>query len=190
MGSAVQWLTVIRQTDDAHGTTPGEPESCDETQCVAEYTGRGRDTARAMSQENVDILRRNLEAAAVEGMRVDGRDDQAVDRVIQVFHPEVEFREDPKFPEGSVYKGRDDLRAYFKRFSGEFDRFWWEAEHILDANDDQVLLLIRVRGRGKGSGAEFDIRGGWLFTLREASVVRVDAYLDRREALEAAGLSE
>jgi ketosteroid isomerase-like protein len=143
-----------------------------------------------MSQENVEVLRRNLEAAAVEGMRVDGLDDRAVDRVIQVFDPAVEFREDPKFPEGSVYHGRDALRAYFKRFPGEFDRFWWEAEDLLDAGDDRVLVLVRVRGRGKGSGAEFDIRGGWLFTMGEGTAVRVDAYLDRREALEAAGLSE
>jgi hypothetical protein len=90
-----------------------------------------------MSQENVDIMRRNLEAAAVAGMRIDGLDDRALERVVQVLHPEVEFREDPKFPEGSVFHGREAVRDYFQRFS-----------------------------------------------------VRVDAYLDRREALEAAGLSE
>src|SRR5262245_57942518 len=63
---------------------------------------RARDTARAMSQENVEVVRRNLEAAAVAGMRLDGLDDQARDRYMQAFHPEVEFREDPKFPEGVV----------------------------------------------------------------------------------------
>jgi ketosteroid isomerase-like protein len=142
-----------------------------------------------MSQENVEILRRYL-ATADSGMGVDALDDQALDRVMQVFHPEVEFREDPKFPEGSVYRGRDALRAYFKRFSGEFDPFWWQAEDILDAGDEQVLVLVRVRGRGKGSGADFDTRGGWLFTMAEGSAIRVAAYLDRREALEAAGLAE
>jgi ketosteroid isomerase-like protein len=142
-----------------------------------------------MSQENVDGLRSHIGAASTVGMRIDILDDQAIDRVMQVFHPEVEFREDPKFPEGSIYRGRDALRAYFKRFSSEFDRFWWEAEDVLDAGDDRVLVLIRVRGRGKGSGAEFDIRGGWLFTMGDGTAVRVNAYLDRREALEAAGLS-
>jgi ketosteroid isomerase-like protein len=137
-----------------------------------------------MSEENVEVLRGYL------GMRIDALDDQALDGVMQVFHPEVEFREDPKFPEASIYRGRDALRAYAKRFSGELDAFSWEAEDILDAGDDQVLVLLRVRGRGKGSGADFDTRAGWLFTLTEARVVRVDAYLDRREALEAAGLPE
>jgi ketosteroid isomerase-like protein len=143
-----------------------------------------------MAEESVDVLRSHLEAASTTGMRVDGLDDRAIDRVIQAFHPEVEFREDPKFPEGSVYRGREALRGYFERFSSEFDRFWWEAEDLLDAGDDRVLVLVRVRGRGKSSGAEFDIRGGWLFAMREGAAVRVDAYLDRREALEAAGLSE
>jgi ketosteroid isomerase-like protein len=140
-----------------------------------------------MSEENVEVLRRYL------GTRIDALDEQALDRVMQVFHPAVEFREDPKFPEAGVYRGHDALRAYARQFSGEFDAFSWEAEDILDAGDDQVLVLLRVRGRGKGSGADVDIRGGWLFTLTEATearVVRVDAYLDRRDALEAAGLRE
>ena len=137
-----------------------------------------------MSRENVEVLRGYL------GMRIDALDDRALDRVMQVFHPEVEFREDPKFPEARVYRGRDTLRAYARRFSAELDAFSWEVEDILDADDDQVLVLLRVRGRGKGSGAEFDTRAGWVLTLTEARVVRVDAYLDRREALEAAGLRE
>jgi ketosteroid isomerase-like protein len=143
-----------------------------------------------MSQGNVDILRRDLEAAAVEGMKVNGLDHEAVGRLVQVLHPEVEFREDPTFPEGGVYHGRDAVRDYFKRFSGEFEPFWWEAEELVDADRNRVLALIRVRGRGKGSGAEFDTRGGWLFTFSGGKAVRVDAYLDRREAFEAAGLSE
>jgi ketosteroid isomerase-like protein len=137
-----------------------------------------------MSQENVEVLRRYL------GTRIDALDDHALDRVMQVFHPDVEFREDPKFPEASVYRGRDTVRAYAKRFSVEWDAFSWEAEDILDAGDDQVLALLRIRGRGRSSGADFDIQAGWLFTLTEARVVRVDAYLDRRAALEAAGLRE
>jgi ketosteroid isomerase-like protein len=87
---------------------------------------------------------------------------------------------------GSVYHGSDALRAYFKQFSGEFEPFGWEAEEVLDAGEDRVLLLIRVRGRGKTSGAEFETRGGWLLTVRGGTAFQVDAYLERREALEAA----
>ena len=137
-----------------------------------------------MSQENVEALSRAF------GRRVDALDDQALDRVLEVFDPEAEFREDPTLPEAGAYRGHAAIRAYAKRFSAVFDAFSWEAEELLDAGDDQVLLLLRVRGQGKGSGAEVDIHAGWLFTLTEARVVRVDAYLNRREAFEAAGLTE
>jgi ketosteroid isomerase-like protein len=137
-----------------------------------------------MSQGNVEVVRRYL------GTRIDALDDGALDRVMQGFHPDVEFREDPRFPEAGVYRGRDAIRAYAKRFSGEFEAFSWETEDFLDAGDDQVLVLLRVRGRGKDSGADFDTPAGWLLTLTEARVTRVDAYLDRRDALEAAGLRE
>jgi len=140
-----------------------------------------------MSEGNVEVLRPYF------GRRIDALDEEALDRVMQVFHPEVEFHEDPKFPEAGVYRGHDAIRAYARQFSSEFDAFSWEGEDIRDAGNDQVLVFLRVRGRGKGSGADVDIRAGWLFTLTraaEAKVVRVDAYLDRRDALEAAGLSE
>ena len=96
----------------------------------------------------------------------------------------------PKLPVGSVYHGSDALRAYFERFSGELEPSWWETEEVLDAGEDRVLLLIRVRGRGKSSGAKVDSRGGWLLTVRGGMAVRVDAYLERREALEAAWLRQ
>jgi ketosteroid isomerase-like protein len=89
---------------------------------------------------------------------------------------------------GSVYHGSDALRAYFKPFSREFEPSWCEAEEVLDAGEDRVLLLTRVRGRGKTSGGKVDSRGGWLLTVRGGGAVRVDAYLERREALEAAWL--
>jgi ketosteroid isomerase-like protein len=143
-----------------------------------------------MSRENVETVRRYVAAAGSDRMEFDVLDDEALDLAMQVVHPEVEFHEDPKFPEASIYRGRDALRAYFKQFSGEFDRFLWEAEDLLDAGDDQVLVLIHVHGRGKGSGADFDTRAAWLFTMKEDRAVRVDAYLDRSDALEAAGLRE
>jgi ketosteroid isomerase-like protein len=117
-----------------------------------------------MSQENVEVLSRAF------GRRVDALDDEALARVMEVFDPEAEFREDPKFPEAGVYRRHAAIRAHARRFSDEFDAFSWEAEEMLDAGHDQVLLLLRVRGRGKGSGAEVDIHGAWLFTLTDARV--------------------
>ncbi len=52
------------------------------------------------------------------------------------------------------------------------------------------ILLFHIHGRGKGSGAVFEARPGWVQTIRDGKVVRIEAYLDRGEALAAVGLSE
>jgi hypothetical protein len=50
---------------------------------------------------------------------------------------------------------------------------------------------VEQKMRGKGSGIEIDAPPyGWVFTFRGGRVMRVAMYLERREALEAAGLSE
>jgi hypothetical protein len=43
------------------------------------------------------------------------------------------------------------------------------------------------RGR---DGIEVQARGVWVWTIRDRSIVRVCLYQERKEALEAAGLSE
>jgi ketosteroid isomerase-like protein len=53
-----------------------------------------------------------------------------------------------------------------------------------------VLVLVRLRGIGTGSGIEVEAPIAHLLTLRDGQVVRVASYIDRRKALEAAGLRE
>jgi len=38
----------------------------------------------------------------------------------------VEHREDPAFPEATVYRRRDSVLAQFRAFSEAFDRYWLE----------------------------------------------------------------
>ena len=70
----------------------------------------------------------------------------------------------------------------FGELHAETGRFW--------EKDDSVLVFLRVTGRGATSGAEFEIRIGHLWTVRDGVVVRGEGYGDRDEALEAAGLRE
>ena len=49
---------------------------------------------------------------------------------------------------------------------------------------------VSQQNRGKGSGAEAESSAGWVVDIREGKALRVTEYLDRNEALEAAGLTE
>ena len=82
------------------------------------------------------------------------------------------------------------MLRYFTDFVSQFEHFMLAVEDLVASGADNVLACLHIHGRGKGSSAEFDVRAGWIFTVREGEVVRIKAYLDRAEALEAVGLSE
>ena len=109
---------------------------------------------------------------------------------VQGLAAEVEFEEDPRFPEARTYRGRDDVLRYFTDFVSQFESFKITVDDLVACTADDVLACLHIHGRGKGSSAEFDVSAGWVYTVREGEVVRIKAYLDRAEALEAVGLSE
>jgi ketosteroid isomerase-like protein len=148
-----------------------------------------------MSKENVEIVWAALRTAAGRGQadpgtRIDALDPRAVEATVEFFDSEVEFEEDPRFPEADVFHGRAAVRAYFDQFTDQFQEFGFEVDDVLDAGADDVLVLLHLRGRGKVSGAEFDQRSAWLFSVRDGRAFRVRTYFDRTEALEAVGLPQ
>jgi ketosteroid isomerase-like protein len=70
-----------------------------------------------------------------------------------------------------------------------FEGFTAEATEIIDAGD-KVFVAISQRGGVHGSGTV--VEGLWwiVMTVREAVVVRSEAFVERAQALEAAGLRE
>jgi len=56
--------------------------------------------------------------------------------------------------------------------------------------DDQVIAVVNGALKGKGSGIDVTARLYTVVTLRGRLIWRAHDYLDLREALEAAGLSE
>jgi ketosteroid isomerase-like protein len=137
-----------------------------------------------MSEENVEIVWGVW--GVIDGRRVDVTEPDVPEGFVERLDPEVEFEEDPSFPEAGVYRGRSEVLRYFKNFTAQFEQFVFEVEDVMVVGGDGVLFCFRQTGRGKGSGAEFDFQSAWLFTVRDDRVVRIRSYLDRKEALEAA----
>jgi len=145
-----------------------------------------------MSREAVELAWQAFEKAS-RVMEPSCRERDALDRetievVFDSFDPQIELREDPRFPEAGTFKGREAVRRYFEQFTESFDEFTFEAVDFLDLGDDRVLFLFRLRTRGKGSGARVEAHPGWIYTIRNGKTVRIEAYLDQGEALAAAGL--
>jgi ketosteroid isomerase-like protein len=110
------------------------------------------------------------------------------DALARYASPDVEFREDPAFPEAGTYRGPDAFRTYSEGFYETFDDWTFEVEEWIDAGDGKVVGLAVASGRGKDSGVDVRQEAAWIFTVRDGKIVRMDAYLDRAAALRAAGV--
>jgi ketosteroid isomerase-like protein len=130
-----------------------------------------------MSQENVEVVRE-----AVDALNAGNHE-----RLFSVFHPEVEFR---SVAEQKVYRGLAGLVEYRQDVGATLDDFRTEEDRFLDGQRERVVHLYRVVARGFGSGAPVSQVMGAVHQLRDGKILRVDTYLDQRDALEAAGLQE
>jgi ketosteroid isomerase-like protein len=134
-----------------------------------------------MSQENVETIRRFYERW-IEG------DPSRFDALDQ----EIELHPDPAADwvgVDDIYRGHDGVRQYMAQVYEAFEDYRPEVEDLLDAGDKVITLAIE-HARGRGSGAMVEARRtAHVWTMRANKAVRLDLYLDRATALEAAGLS-
>ena len=133
-----------------------------------------------MSQENVEVVRRIYE----RWLRSDASLFDALD-------PDIELNPDPAADwvgVNDIYRGHDGVRSYLAQVYEAFDDYRPEVEELLDAGDKVITLAIE-HGRGRGSGATVEARHtAHVWTIRANKAIRLDLYLNREEALEAAGL--
>ena len=112
-----------------------------------------------------------------------------VDAMLAEIHPEVEWCVDSAIPGAvQVYRGHEGLRKYLAEAQEPFEEIRFELEDFIEAGENRVILVATIHVRGKLSGAESDLRGYELFTLRDGKLVRREVFFDRDEALRAAGL--
>ena len=110
------------------------------------------------------------------------------DEALDLYDPDIEL-DARHFPEGRTYRGREGVRKFFRTYAGTWESFEIEFEDFFDAGD-QVVVFARDHGIGRTSGVPVEFVYAQLITLRDGKVTRWQAFTDRDEALEAAGLSE
>jgi ketosteroid isomerase-like protein len=132
-----------------------------------------------MSAENVEVVRRMLDAF--------NRDDH--DAVVAAFDEGCEIEEPLEMPDSPAtgFRGHDGVRAWMGNLRGVAGaRF--EPRSFTPSGD---LLLCELASRGVGRGSELPIE--WMtfavLQLRNGKIAQVRVFLDREEALAAAGLS-
>ena len=111
--------------------------------------GLRRDTARAMSQENVEIVR---------GI-IDAHERGDAEAVFSKYDPEIEWHLSTVFARASefepVYYGHDGIRTFWRTWFSAWEKASFEYEEFIDAGDSVVTILSQ-HVRGRASGIELD----------------------------------
>jgi ketosteroid isomerase-like protein len=136
-----------------------------------------------MSQENVEIVR------AV----IDAWNSGEFEALVPYMAEGIEWLEVGglhETPAGGEVRGRDNVQSGFESLSEAWQSYRLEPEEVREAGQDRIFAVLREAARGRASGLEVSGRWGYVVTLQDRKLTRVEAYRDPEEAREAAGLSE
>jgi ketosteroid isomerase-like protein len=143
-----------------------------------------------MSEENVEIVRRMYEAVnSVDrtGGFVDP--EHVAPDLWNRLAPEFELHQRYDLPGAKSYLGRERSKEFWREIQEVFAEVRWQPLDVLDGGDT-VVVDARVAAKGRGSEIEVEVDETDVFWFREGVLVRLQAFPNRTEALEAAGLSE
>ena len=134
-----------------------------------------------MSQENVDVVRRAVEAW--------NRDD--LDAALLFIHPDAEWRMPPDLFLGieGAYHGHTGVREWWRANKEPWEYFKAHIERAVEEGD-KVVTVVRFDAVGRGSGAKVELPFANVWELSGGLIVKFTAYYSLQEALEAVGLRE
>jgi ketosteroid isomerase-like protein len=93
------------------------------------------------------------------------------------------------WPESDM-RGRETVWDFMVKMIDAWDPVPMDGVELIAAEPDKVLTHQRAEFRGRGSGGMVEFEYWIVSTIREGKIVRGQWFVDRAEALEAAGLSE
>jgi ketosteroid isomerase-like protein len=133
-----------------------------------------------MSQENVELVRRVVEAHNAGG----------AEAMLPYMADDVLWHPVPEWIEDTEYRGHEGVRKLMSIFTDNFDAYALGVKQIKPAGD-RVVLLAEQLGRIKRSGAPVRQPMGCVISnIRGGKIGETHFFLSWQEALEAAGLSE
>ncbi len=141
-----------------------------------------------MSQENVEVMRQLHEVTLNDDLVA------AWTAAAKLLAPEIEMDTTrvpvPGLP--GVYRGPDEVARFWRDWTEAWGSLGQIGEPVLIDADDQVFAWYtqhELRGKGSGIGVEMP-EYGWVVTVRDRKILRATLFMDKTEALAAAGLSE
>jgi ketosteroid isomerase-like protein len=139
-----------------------------------------RDTAWAMSEENVEVV---LEAFG----RFEAGD---MPGLAKLFDPDITSTAAEGWPEQGPWVGRSAVIAQFERIAADWSEMRFGRTEVVADADDWVVVEFSWQVWGAKSGIESRVEVASAFRVSDSLIVEAHNRWNREEALEAAGLRE
>jgi ketosteroid isomerase-like protein len=137
-----------------------------------------------MSQENVEVVRRFIEAVE----RAQGSADWQP--VLAELDPDVEIDDLDISLDTEHYRGHDTVRKWLGVWNDAWESWRVQDLDVRPVGEDRAIALFLMIAKGKGSGIELSRRDAAVCSLRAGKIVEIGYYNDQQQALEAVGLAE
>ena len=131
-----------------------------------------------MSQENVEVIRGLHEHLHRTG-----------EQPLETYAEDL-TGDASRLPGFGVYRSREEVIDAWLAYKDTFDEWWLEVKEVVDGHKERVFVATRDGGQMKASGSEVHNDFFNVYELRGGKIVAWTVFLDRTQALEAAGLRE
>jgi ketosteroid isomerase-like protein len=108
--------------------------------------------------------------------------------LLELCHDDIEWVPMRPSRAGTVYRGHSGVARAMDDLRDEFEELAHEPRD-LTVVDDTVVVSGRLVAKERATGVRVDRAAGWLCTLRDDRLVRMQAFPDGDSALAAAGRS-
>jgi len=132
-----------------------------------------------MSEGNVETVERAI--AAVNERDIEG--------YLACCTEDIQLRT-PVSPVAGAYEGAVGIRRFFADIEDAGPDFRLDLERLEAVGGERVLAYTRVTYHGRASGLSTPIETGNVYEFEKGRIRRIEIFIDREKALEAAGLSE
>ncbi len=137
-----------------------------------------RDTGRAMSQENVEIVRRIYDEGLI---------DKDPEWLLELATPDIEYVNPPHAVERGVRHGPDEVVRAMRAFAEVWEKSRHELHELFDCGDI-VVAAVSWHTRSRGSEADLVQEEAHSWSLRKGRIARFEWGRDLGSALDSAGL--
>lgn len=113
--------------------------------------------------------------------------EQDWETVMALHDEDIEWFDPPEVPDGGRHVGRDEVRRSWENYLEALDE--WALEPLeIRLSGDEIFVHSKVTGVARIGGIPFETDLFQVWTAREGKLVRHRGFLDRRDALAAAGI--